>query len=221
MSSAGERRDLMVLVADRNTKAAVSGILNRPRALRIRQVKFQVLIHPQNDPGVLQHAHTFLRPFVGKYQRAIVVFDREGCGKETTSGTELEAEVESRLAKNGWADRARAVVIEPELESWVWSDSPQVDNSLGWAGRTPALRPWLVEKGFVTQSERKPERPKEAVEAALHFVGKPRSSSVYRELAERVSLRRCTDPAFQKLIATLQAWFPPEEHPETQNEDSR
>lgn len=211
MSSASERRDLIVLVADRNMQAAVGGILERPKALRTRQLRFQILIHPQKDPGVLQRAHDFLRPFARKHEHAIVVFDREGCGKEVVGCRELEEEVECRLARNGWADRAKVVVIDPELESWVWSDSPEVDEALGWGGRSPALRPWLTEKGFLQQSERKPDRPKEAVEAALRFVRKPRSSAIYRELAESVSFRRCIDPAFQKLVTTLQTWFPPNE----------
>ncbi len=210
MSSVSERPDLIVLVPDRNMKAAVSGILNRPRALGIRQVTFQVLIHPQKDPGVLRHAHNFLSPFAGKYERAIVVFDREGCGRELEGPEAIEANVQERLARSGWADRAKAIVIDPELERWVWSDSPEVDNVLGWAGRAPALRPWLTEKGFLEQREMKPGRPKEAMEAALRLVRRPRSSAIYQALAESVSFRRCTDCAFKKLTATLQQWFPPE-----------
>ncbi|MFH1266471.1 MAG: hypothetical protein ABIK89_12150 [Planctomycetota bacterium] len=193
-------------------KAALSGILNRPMALGIRQVMLEVLVHPQKDPGVLLFAHDFLRPFAGKFEHAMVVFDREGCGREVEGRETLEADVEQRLATSGWADRARAIVIDPELENWVWSDSPEVDKALGWAGRSPALRPWLTEKGFFQKIESKPDRPKEAVEAALREVRVPRSSAIYRELAESVSFRRCSDPAFDKLTATLQRWFPPDEH---------
>ena len=208
MSSASERRDLIVLVADRNMNAAITGVLIRPRALGIRQVTFRVLTHPQKDPGVLRHAHNFLRPFAGKYQCAIAMFDREGCGKESVDGTELETGVESRLARNGWSANAAALVLDPELESWVWSDSPEVDNALGWAGRTPALRRWLAQRDLLREGQTKPERPKEALEAALRLVRKARSSLVYRRLAERVTLQRCSDPAFVKLKSTLQRWFP-------------
>ena len=220
MSSAGEGGDLILLVADRNMKAALSGVLNRPEALGIRQVVFEVLVHPQKDPGVLHDAHNVLRAVAGKFAHALAVFDREGCGREAEGRKTLEASVEQRLATNGWADRAKAVVIDPELESWVWSDSPEVDNALGWAGHVPALRPWLTEKGLLQQSEAKPGRPKEAMEAALRLVRRPRSSAIYRELAERVSLRRCTDSAFRKLITTLQTWFPRHDHPGSQREDS-
>lgn len=35
------------------------------------------------------------------------------------------------------------------------------------------------------------------------------AASLYRRLAERVSVRRCTDRAFQELRSTLRRWFPP------------
>jgi hypothetical protein len=219
MSSATEGGDLILLVADGTMKAALSGVLNRVRALRTRQVVFEVLVHPQKDPGVLHRAHDALRPLAGKFAHAVALFDREGCGREAKERQTLEADVEQRLARNGWADRARAVVIDPELESWVWSKSPEVDNALGWAGHVPALRPWLTENGWLQKSEAEPAHPKEAMEAALRVVRRPRSSAIFRELAERVSFRRCSDPAFHKLISALQQWFPPDDHPRTQRKD--
>ena len=30
--------------------------------------------------------------------------------------------VETDLSRNGWADRTKAIVIDPELEVWVWGD---------------------------------------------------------------------------------------------------
>ena len=138
----------------------------------------------------------------------MVIFDCEGCGNENLSRQRLEEEVEGRLAANGWPDRSRAIVIDPELEAWVWSNSPHVDAAMGWTGRTPGLRRWLMEKGMLQATEQKPRRPKEAVEMALRVVQKPRSSAIYRELARTVGLERCTDPAFLKLKETLQRWFP-------------
>jgi hypothetical protein len=139
------------------------------------------------------------------------MFDREGCGNERLSGVDLEAEVEGRLQVNGWGYRAKAVVIDPELESWVWSDSPEVEKTLGWTGRTPVLRSWLNENGFLEAGVAKPARPKEALEAILRVVRKPRSSAIYQELARSVSLKRCVDAAFARLRATLQGWFPSKE----------
>jgi hypothetical protein len=53
----------------------------------------------------------------------------------------------------------------------------------------------------------KPFDPKLAVEQVLRQAGKPRSSAIYEQLARRVSLQRCTDPAFVKFTTVLQKWF--------------
>lgn len=208
MTSAGLQRDLIFLVADRNIEAAIQGVLGRHASLQIRPVSAVVRTHPQKDPGCYLRAHDFLGPFQRRYGYAMVVFDREGCGKEHIARERLESDVEERLAANGWPDRSRALVIDPELEAWVWSDSPHVDTAMGWAGKTPALRRWLIGQGLLRSTEPKPPRPKEAVEAALRQVRKPRSSAIYRELADKVGLERCIDPAFLRLKDTLQQWFP-------------
>jgi hypothetical protein len=202
------QRDIIFVVADRDIEATVLGLLSRPQSLAIRRISAVIRTHPEKDPGCFLRAHDFLRAFRSHYARAIVMFDREGCGSEALSRVALEAAVEDRLRKNGWDDRAKTIVIDPELESWVWSDSPEVDRILGWVARSPVLRSWLWEKGFLQEGTVKPRRPKEAVEAALRVVHKPRSSAIYQDLAMSVSLRRCTDPAFTKLRATLQSWFP-------------
>ncbi len=121
---------------------------------------------------------------------------------------ELEREVEARLLSSGWADRAAAVCLDPELECWVWSDSPEVTVALGWASRQPDLRSWLAARGLWEAGTLKPADPKKAVVEALYEVRKPRSSAVYRQLAERVSLQRCSDPAFLRLCQVLRTWFP-------------
>lgn len=207
MSAGDPQGDLFCLAADRDIEEALQGLLARPQSLQIRPITATIRTHPNRDPGCYLRAHDFLRSFPRWFVHALVVFDREGCGNESHSREELEKEVEDRLQAAGWGDRARVVVMDPELEAWVWSDSPQVEKALGWAGRAPALRSWLIESGFLAQAADKPSRPKEAVELALRLVRKPRSSAIYREIAESVSLRRCRDPAFAKLRLILQDWF--------------
>jgi hypothetical protein len=120
----------------------------------------------------------------------------------------LEAEGEQRLAANGWEDRSAVVALEPELESWVWSDSREVDQVMNWTDREPALRTWIQKQGFAVGSNGKPLRPEEAYQSALRHVRKQPSSALFRSLAARVSASRCTDAALAKLLATLRAWFP-------------
>ncbi len=109
------------------------------------------------------------------------------------------------LASSGWDDRAAVIVVDPELENWVWSDSPEVDQAVGWAELVP-LRQWVREQSFDFQGG-KPRRPKEALEAVLRQVQKPRSSELFQRLAQRVGLDRCRDPAFGKLKQCLTSWF--------------
>jgi hypothetical protein len=204
----GGRKDLCILVADRSMAAAVEGLLRRSTALRICAVEYDVLSHPQNDPGCYRKCELMLRPFIEQYSFALVMFDRHGCGHEQLTRDELEREVEERLAMNGWPNRAKAVVIDPELEVWIWSDSPHVDDALGWSGRVPVLRAWLESKNYVAAGQAKPRKPQAVFKHALREAHKPLSASIFRQLADRVSVDRCTDPAFGKLKAVLRAWFP-------------
>jgi hypothetical protein len=183
MNSGHYVRDLLCLVADKNQEQALRGVFSRPEALGIRVFSFDIFVHPESDPGCCQQSPDFLRPLNARYRFALVLFDFEGCGDETADAAALERRIERLLMRNGWGDRGRVVVIEPELEAWVWSSSPEVDRALGWSGRLPDLRTWLLSREFMLARDLKPDRPKEAVEAALREVRKPRSSAIYGALA--------------------------------------
>lgn len=200
--------DLVVLVADKNMEFAVKGVVGRSQSMNIQEIIPVIHVHPEKDPGCFLRGHGFLRSFMNRFAHALILFDREGCGQEGLLREALEADLEARLAQTGWGNRAAAIAMDPELEMWVWSDSPHVDTLIGWQGKEPALRPWLQDKGLLTAGQSKPERPKEALELALRVARKPRSSSLYSQLAQRVSLDRCTDPSFAKLKTVLRAWFP-------------
>jgi hypothetical protein len=207
MNQVPAQNDLVVLAADQTAEMAMRGILSRPEALEIRPVSAEFIVHPEHDPGCIRTPHQFLRSYVRSHAHAIVVLDREGCGREATR-PELEQDIEGLLERNGWSSRSAVIVLDPELEIWVWSDSPEVDAQLGWTGRQPDLRTWLRQKGFLSPDAAKPSRPKEAMQAALYEVRLPWSSSIHGQLAGRVSFRRCADPGFEKLKRTLQQWFP-------------
>jgi hypothetical protein len=135
------------------------------------------------------------------------MFDRKGCGRDAKTREYLEADLEGRLNRSGWGGRAAAIVIDPELENWVWTESAHVELVLGWKGRSPDLRLWLVSERLLAESASKPAQPKEAMEKALRMVKKPRSSSLYMRLAETVSPHGCTDRAFLRLRTALSSWF--------------
>ncbi|MFN0122196.1 MAG: methylation-associated defense system protein MAD4 [Blastocatellia bacterium] len=198
-----------MLVADKNMEFAVRGLLNRHQSLGISPPSLDLYQHPHRDTGCLREAHTFLQPFSLRHAHAMVLLDHDGCGKEQTDRTELEAEIENRLTQTGWEDRAAAIVIAPELETWVWSDSPHVARELGWKGTPQELQAWLQTRGFISDPQQiKPPRPKEAVESVMRHAGKARSSALFTALARQVSLNKCLDPSFLKFRAKLLEWFP-------------
>jgi len=186
--------------------AAISALLDRPERMGMRPVVLGgPYPHPGKDPGVYRKAQEFLRSFLRLANYALVVLDRDGCGR-AESRTEIEAGLERRLAANGWENRCAAIVIDPELENWVWSDSPHVGAALGWPAGD--LRNWLSQRGHWPEHAKKPPDPKSAVEAALREKKIARSSAIYADIARNVGFDRCVDPAFIKLRTTLQGWFP-------------
>lgn len=200
------QKDLVVLVADKNMNSALEGILQRNIALGIKEITFDIFVHFHRDPGCRSEGHLFLQPFCNVYHHAIVMFDRDGCGQKEKNRQALEDELEFLLRSNGWDDRATVIVLDPELEVWVWADSPHVNDVLGWKSKDISMLVWLQEKGYIKQGH--PFPPKEAMESLLKFVRKPRSSSIYLELAQKVSYKNCNETSFVKLRECLKNWFP-------------
>ena len=138
----------------------------------------------------------------------MVLFDVAWDGAPTQDASDLELRLRERLAVAFGADWAEAVAIGPELEAWVFSDSPHVPAILGWSGRSPDLRTALANEGLWPADLAKPPDPKRAMERALTITRKALSSSIFREIATRVSLTRCEDRAFLRMKGILTSWFP-------------
>ncbi len=117
MTKEQTRKDLVVLVADKDMEEPFLGLLFRHHALQVRALTLDVFRHPYRDPGCLRQCRDFLRPFVNRYSFALVVFDREGCGREKSTRIELEQETENTLSKSGWGSRTAAIVLDPSWKS--------------------------------------------------------------------------------------------------------
>ncbi len=203
------RKDLIVLAADKNIEYALKGLFTRPQALDIRPIEADIFIHPQHDPGCTQHGVSFLSNFSKNYHYGLIMFDYEGSGREhRQQPQELQETLNRGFNSSAWGKRAKAIVLSPELEAWVWSGSPHVDDVAGWKNRQPSLKQWLIEQGWLQSGEVKPNRPKEAFQAALREARIQRSSSLYQKIAQKVSLRRCADSSFQEFQDILHDWFP-------------
>lgn len=204
-------RDLVVLVADKDIEACVKVVLARHDSLGTRPISARTIVHPQRDPGCYLTGHELLLGMAKQFDRALVIFDhafdRLRRQAAADGAAALATEVEKRLAP-AWQERARCIVIDPEVEAWLWSDSPKVERAMGWINRPIRLREWLAQRGEWAVGAMKPADPKRAFEAVMREVRLPPSSSIFAAIAETVSLKRCIDPSFAALTQLLQAWFP-------------
>ena len=205
-------KDLVLLVADKNAQFALKGALSRPESLGIRPIEVEFRVHPGRDGGARDSGSEVLALDRRRFGHALLVLDFEGCGTDLPDAASLEAKLDGRLA-NHWQTLAKSIVIDPELDVWVWGGDNAVETVIEWpAGQR--VREWLRERGFTFEANAKPTRPKEALEAALRIPGLPRSSALYQSIAEKVSLRRCGDKAFLRLRSQLIEWFPPQMNPQ-------
>ena len=201
-------KDLFVLVADQDMAEVMEALLERHQSLGIRSIAYVVQRHLQRDPGCRGDAARRLRPHLHQYDKAIVMFDKHGCGREDAFREVIQHEVEHDLAINGWRGRAKAVAVDPELETWIWASSNHVARALGWSRGYDDLRTWLISRGFWRAGDVKPSDPKAAMKAVLRETKTPHSPALFGELARRTTWRHCQCPAFADLKRALEEWFP-------------
>jgi len=201
-------KDIIILVADGYQEKLMEGFLPRvPNSSGTSEFDYDIYKHPEHDSGCFNNSHEFLRPFLNQYHYAIVIFDFEGCGQEAemTRG-KIEQVVEGHLQKNGWNNRNLAIVINPEIENWIWIDSPHVHNAINW-NDAQSLYAWCRQSGLIVPGDLKPSRPKETFLRALRKSQTSTSSSIYKKISSKVTYKNCQDPAFQKLLNKLLEWF--------------
>jgi len=215
-------RDLLFYVADGNMREAIRGFMERD-ALQHRvgcaAIEFDAradikVAKGQNDPGVFTRGHELLRPFMGEYQHVVVIVDEEWEGSPGADA--IRDQLQAHLRATGWEDTGLALVVRPEADVWLWTDTDHTANALGWAnwGRLSAA---LQEKHWLEADAIKPERPKEAAEWALRKGPETikRPSALYRKVTSKVSATRGTDDPVETLLETIQtrslvgaAWTP-------------
>ena len=200
-------KDLVILLPDLDIENTVTTLLTRPYSLDIRDISYDSVRHPERDPGCCRGSVDMLRRYQAIRKHALVIFDRHGSGRGDEDRQAIEQTIEEKLSNSGWEDRTAVIVLDPELEIWIWSDSSHVHRALGGPSRND-LKQFLIDDSWIAEGQAKPEKPKEAMEAALKHFNTPRSASIFETLARNVGVNRCTDPAFTKLKTVLKKWFP-------------
>lgn len=199
-------KDLLLLVPDKNMEAVFRELLKRNRSLGIRPIAFDVHVHSQRDPGCYKDGAEWLRAQQDAYAYLLLCLDFAWEGHAHGTAADLRASLRDRLERCGLGSRSDALVIAPELEQWLFVDSPHVAHGLGYDSFRD-IRQFLQDAGLWPAAASKPEDPKRATEFLLQRKGIPRSSSIYKRIARKVSLKGCRDPAFRQLRERLGQWF--------------
>lgn len=162
----------------------------------------------QTDPGLYANAHKNLELHKSKYNHALIVLDRQWNDSSKTP-LDIELYITANMQRAGWArERFEVVVIDPELETWLFQEKDIFLNAFKPFYGAQALRDHLAETGCWPKGQAKPVDPKAAIGAALQF-GKSVSRPVlFKNVCSRISVKDCRDTAFIKFKETLQRWFP-------------
>lgn len=202
------KKDLIILAADSTARIMLEQLIVRfPNALGVRPFSCEILVHPKRDPGCYNFGVDDLTEYEKHFKHCILIFDHEGCGFEHKTPLEIEAELERQLTIRGWSNRNAVIVIEPELENWVWTNSIHTATAMGWEDLT-SLNEWLVERRWLQPDAAKPRRPKEAMQAAVKQKLRTQiASSTFATIAQKASFKSCTSPSFLKFKSTITTWF--------------
>ena len=206
-------RELIILVADGTMRAVFAAFFARERWER-RLCCGSFDLWPQEDiindtlhtdGGVHRRAHELLRPYLNTHQHTMVVIDQQ-FGGDRPAG-EVRSEILDNLYRNGWAeDRCEVIVIDPELEVWLWQDNPNIAQAINYTGSS--LRQRLQDQGEWPADAAKPLDPKASIQALIKPQRALKTKVVYSRIARSVSVSGCTDPAFLLFAGTLRRWFP-------------
>jgi hypothetical protein len=199
-------------MADEQMAGAFEGFLTRDRfhlSLGISHFDFDpdqdiIVAGGNHDPGVWTRAHELLQPYLKLAKRAVVVLDEAWEG--SPGATKIVADISANLQRYGWThDRFCIIVIQPELENWIWQDNDHVATTFGFESM-PDLRVWLGDRW--KSGSPKPDQPKEVLEAVGFHKKMLPNRKRFVSLTSRVSIRNCSDPSFHQLCDTLREWFP-------------
>lgn len=201
------KRALFVLCPDISWRSVLEAILARYQSLGLPHALDVEVTHipGKTDGGVRKSGPSILRSQTETFERALLVIDHEGCG-DARDPAFIERDLDEELSKE-WGDRAKAIVVAPELEAWIVGAHRHFNKIRGLEGVEP-LHFWRS-RGLWPEHEVKPKNPKEAIECLFDAHDAKRSSASYRKIAEHGSLdrERCRSASYHTFFDTMRRWF--------------
>jgi len=156
-------KDLLLYVADADAQAFMDSLLNKPLALSIRQITFDIERHPQRDSGMVQSGAELARMKKSQYQKVLLTWDHHGSGCDYKQSPEqVQEKIQNKLDSYTFRGNSSVTIFMPELEQWLWYS----ENALiSYCNITiDQLRKWLDERSNKlgkTVDALKTEQPKE------------------------------------------------------------
>jgi hypothetical protein len=189
VTSGPPKRDVVFLVADGGMEQMLRGFLGRPqfhRGLRCGAFAFDpaedVFVAPAKDPGVYGTAHKLLEPFQERHYRAVVMLDAEWEG--SPGAVAIREHIAGQLVAS-WSEFA-VVVIDPELEAWIWQDNPHIAKVFGCPDD---FRKILAASGHWPEDALKPPDPKAALDHLRRRYRIRAFNASFGKLAGKISVR--------------------------------
>ncbi len=205
-------KDLLVFAADADIGVFMDAILNRPAAVGIRPLTFDIIRHPQRDAGMVQTGPELARLRKREYSKVILLWDHHGSGREKRfAAPVVAAEVSGRLDTVTWSGNHAVVALDPELEHWLWYCEPALSSYRGIsrADLDAFVDDHAAHLGHSPQGL-KTEQPKELFEAIVRIrLRRTISPRDFAEIGKRAGVTGLTSStSFRHFVQTLREWFP-------------
>jgi len=205
-------KDLLVYVADADALGFVRAILNRPQALGIQSITFDIERHPQRDAGMVQSGAELTRMKKGRYGRALLLWDHHGSGRDhKQTPTQVAQEIQGKLDSFTWSGNSATTVLAPELEEWLWFCESAVATHCGVT--MLQLQQWIEERAaklVKPVDALKQQQPKELFEHIMRErIKRTISPRDFEQIGQRASVNALlASESFGAIAQTLRTWFP-------------
>jgi hypothetical protein len=205
-------KDLLVYVADADALGFINALLQRPPALGIRALSYDIQRHPQRDAGMVLSGAELVRMQKGRYQKALLIWDYQGCGRDhKQTPAEVAAEIQDKLDRFTWIDNSAVTLLVPELEQWLWFCETAVATHCRISPEE--LRQWIQQRADrfgLDMAALKANQPKEVFEHIMRDrLKRTISPRDFEEIGKRASVNALMDcDSFHAIVDVLRIWFP-------------
>jgi hypothetical protein len=122
-------KDLLVILAGKNDEAVIRSVLSRHQDIGIHHLIFEIN-RLGSDSKVVGYGPTLALAEKNRYRYFLCIWDHQGSGREKRmKPNQVQGIVQKSLNGKTLKGRSKALVIDPELEIWLWQDKEAICKS--------------------------------------------------------------------------------------------